>query len=360
MAMAIAAQAQRTMTAEQLCTFIKSSIHLKNDDRQVAEFVRKIKLTDKLEDRKVEELQGMGAGPKTVAALRLLSDSSATLPVTPPPPPPPPKPVIPPPDSIEQKRILEEIIENARNYIKSLPDYMCIQVTRRHYDPSGTESWRLADTIQEQLNYVEHKESYKVTMINNKAVAAIDHMKLGGATLSGDFGSIFSEIFDPETETDFDWDHWATLRGRRMYVFSFHVLKPRSHFSILEGESHRTITPGYHGLIYADRDSSMVMRYRMECEDIPPDFPIKDVKLDVNYDFTKVGDREFVLPLKTELKSRNGRYLTWNEVEFHLYRKFGADTTITFDTTPEPIPDEKTKEEPAKPDTPPPVKKKQQ
>src|SRR6266404_4721851 len=353
-AMAAAAYAQMRMTAEQVVSFIKSSIQLKHDDRKVAEYVHKIKLSDKLEDRKVEELQGLGAGPKTIAALRELSTASSSLPATAPPPPPPPRPVIPPPDSIEQKRILGEIIEGARNYSKNRPNYLCVQVTRRHYDPTASENWRLYDTVQEQVSYFDHKETYKVAMINGRAVANIDHHQLGGSTLSGDFGSIYSEIFAEETGTEFEWDHWATLRGRRMYVFSYHVPQSRSHFTISD-ETRRVVTAAYHGLIYADRDTKMVMRYKMECEGIPADFSVRDVKLDVNYDFIKIADQEYVLPLKTDLKSvantPRGKYMSWNEAEFHLYRKFGTESNIIFDTTPDPIPDEKIKEEPALPDT---------
>lgn len=352
--LAAVAYAQLNMTADQVFTFIKSSIQLHHDDRKVAEYVKKIKLSDKLEDRRVEELQGMGAGPRTVAALRDLSKSSETLAATPPPPPAEPKPVIPPPDSMEQARVLHEIIENARNYLKTLPDYMCLQVTRRHYDPTGTENWRLHDTVQEQLNYVDHKENYVVTMINGQAVANVDHMKLGGSTLSGDFGSIYSEIFAVETATEFDWDHWATLRGKRMYVFSFHVPQSRSHFTIYDDQVHRQITSGYHGLIYADRDNRMVMRYKFECEDLPGDFPVKAVALDVNYDFIVIGGQRFVLPLKTELKSTantpRGKYMSWNEAEFRLYRKFSTESTITFDSPDTPLPEDATKEQPAVPD----------
>lgn len=353
LAMAAAAHAQSRMTAAQVISFIKSSIQLKHDDRRVAEYLHKsVTLTDKLDDRTVEELQGLGAGPRTVAALRELTAASSSLPATPPPPPPAPKPVMPPPDSIEQKRILAEIIENARNYSKNLPNYMCVQVTRRHYDPTGSENWRLYDTVQEQLSYVDHKETYKVAMRNGQAVANIDHNQLGGSVLSGDFGSIYTEIFAAETATEFEWDHWATLRGRRMYVFAYHVPQSRSHFTIAD-ETRRVITAGYHGLLYADRDTNMVMRYKMECEDIPADFPVKNVRLDVNYDFVKIAGQEFVLPLKTELKSlaqtSRGKYMSWNEAEFHLYRRFSSESNIIFDT-PDPIPEEKTKEEPALPD----------
>ena len=43
---------------------------------------------------------------------------------------------------------------------------------------------------------------------------------------------------------------------------------------------------------------------------------------------------------------RHDKFLTKNILEFHLYRKFGADTSVTFDT-PEAMSDEKTKEESA-------------
>lgn len=344
------AYAQLAMTSDQVVTFIRSSIQLHHDDRRVADYVKKIKLKDKLDDRKVEELQGLGAGPKTLAALRDLSASSTSLPAAPPPEPVAPKPTIPPPDSIEQAEILHQIIENARNYTKALPDYMCIQVTRRRLDPSKTENWRLMDTIQEQLSYVEHKESYKVVMWNGRAVANVQHYQLGGAVSSGEFGTIYSEIFAPETATEFDWDHWATLRGKRMYVFSFKVPLSRSKYTIRVDQPDRVITAGYHGLIYADRDTKMVMRYKLECDDIPADFPVKTVQVDVNYDLVDIAGNKYVLPLKTELKSRDIRGSVWNEAEFHLYQKFGANTTIKFDTEPEAIPSDKTEEQPATPD----------
>ena len=76
----VAATAQRAMSVAELTTFVKSQIKLKGDDRTTADFLlHKIKLTEKLEDRAVEELQGQGAGPKTVQALRKLSSESAGL-----------------------------------------------------------------------------------------------------------------------------------------------------------------------------------------------------------------------------------------------------------------------------------------
>src|SRR5579864_1672355 len=353
LALSVPAAAQMSMTVDQLVTFIKSYLQLKQDDRQIADYLKKKKVTlsNKLDARTVETLQGMGAGPQTVAALKLLITESSGLAA---PPPPPPKLVIvppPAPDSIEQKEILAQITESALNYTKSLPNFICMQVTRRYADVSGMENYRLMDTIAEKLSYFEQKEDYKVVSRNNIPVTTnLQHEQMDGATSSGEFGSMLFDIFTPESETTFDWERWATLRGRRMYVFSFRVEQSRSKYSIRygRGADERTIIAGYHGLIYADRDTHMVMRIKMECDHLPVDFPIQSVDLDLNYDFTKISGQPFLLPLKSELHSREGKMLVKNEVEFRLYNKFGAEAIFNYAETTEPLPEENTKEEPVK------------
>ena len=54
-----------------------------------------------------------------------------------------------------------------------------------------------------------------------------------------------------------------------------------------------------------------------------------------------------MLPLKAVVRMRHDKYLTRNEIEFRLYRKFSAEAEIKFDTeAPAPLPDDK--EQPAK------------
>ena len=142
-----------------------------------------------------------------------------------------------------------------------------------------------------------------------------------------------------------------------MYVYNFRVDQGWSKYSILHVDSHRQIISGYHGLIYADRDTKSIMRITIQCDTIPPDFPIQQVALTLDYDFTKIAEQEFLLPLKSDLHSREGKYLSWNETEFRLYRKFGTESEIKYDL--DPIPEDQLKEQPVKPDTPPPAKKKQ-
>jgi hypothetical protein len=53
-----------------------------------------------------------------------------------------------------------------------------------------------------------------------------------------------------------------------------------------------------------------------------------------------------MLPVKAVVAStRSDNYLSKNEIEFRLYRKFGTETTIKFDT-PDALPEDKFKEKP--------------
>jgi hypothetical protein len=347
-AVSLVASAQMKLSHAQLTEFIQSAVTLHQDDRKVAEYLKKVQLTERISDRDVEELQGLGAGPKTVAELHRLRDESAALPA---PKPLPPKPVYvppPPPDSVEQKHVLGEVKDYAMNYTNSLPDFICVQVTRRYVDPSGLESWIHADTVTERLSYFEKHEDYKVVLVNNRPVE-MAHERLGGTTSSGEFGTMLHEIFSPETGTDFEWDRWATLRGRRMHVFFYRVTTANSKYRITEQESHQSIIAGYRGYIFVDRETHAVMKITLEGEDIPPSFPIRDVHLSLDYDFQKIGDREFILPLKAVLTSRVGpKALVRNEVEFRIYRKFTAESVIkAVDMeTPESLPPDATTEQP--------------
>jgi len=326
------ALSQMKMSVDQLNGFIKTSVQNHLDDREVAKYVGRVQLTNKLEASRVEDMRIMGAGPKTVLALRELIESSRKLPDAPPPAPPKPAPgtvkTAPPPD---YDKILQQVSEMAKNYSANLPNYICAQVTRRFVDPTGAENWKTADTIHEQLTYYEQKEAYKVMMVNGKAAPeTLTHEKLGGATSSGEFGSILAGIFADHSDTQFSWDHLGKLRGRIMYVLAFDIPASRSNYTIYHHGTQRKIVAGQRGLIYADRDTSMIMRIKLECTEIPTDYPIQKVDLDLNYDFVKIADNEFLLPLRSELRSKEGSYLVKNETEFRLYRKYGTQSDIKF------------------------------
>jgi hypothetical protein len=339
-AVCLCASGQTTLNLKQLQAFLRSSVELKQDDRQVARFLEKVRLTERLDDRVIEELQGLGIGPRTVEALGKLRDKTAGLAPAAKVAPRPAAHAIPPPSEEEQQRVLKEARENALNYSRSLPDFICTQVTRRFYDPTGLEIWQLGDTLTTRLSYFEQKENYKLILINDH-ITNRSYESLGGAISTGEFGSMLKGVFEPETGAEFQWDHWATLRGKAAYAFAYRVAQANSQWSITYGKDRsQRVMPGYHGLIYVQRTTNMVLRLTLEAQDIPPSFPVQQAITVLDYDYSKISEHEFLLPLKAVIRMRSDKYLSKNNVEFRRYQKFSSDATVTFDT-PAPLPDDK-------------------
>ena len=326
---------QAALSLEQLTSLIQSSVKLKQRDKEVAAYLRKQKLSFSISDVAIEELQGLGAGPQTVEALRELQKASRGLPapVKVKAAPPPPKVVEAPPSPEEQKRIIEEARTSALAYSKRLPDFICLQITRRYVDPSGLElDWFKYDEIKTRLSYFEQREDYKVISVNEQLTNR-PYESLGGASSTGEFGSILAQLFAPETAANFQWDRHSALHDRKVWVFRFHVPRERSQWHISYGQRReREIIAGYRGQVYIDKETGMVLRISSVSDEVPRDFPIQEARTALEYGFAKIADRDYLLPLHATVRMREDKLLTRNEVEFRLYRKFSAEASVAFDS----------------------------
>jgi len=164
-----------------------------------------------------------------------------------------------------------------------------------------------------------------------------DYRSLGGATSTGEFGSMLKQVFEPGTEARFEWDHWGTLRGRRSYVFRYQVDQARSHWGI-EYERRDHIYPAYHGLVYIDKEMRLVTRVTLEAENIPATFPVKKADTILDYAFVDISGHDYLVPQKSQTDMSADGILTRNEIEFRLYRKYSTESEIKYDITPDPLP----------------------
>jgi len=238
----------------------------------------------------------------------------------------------PPPEAAVQQKILADATEYAANHERNLPNFLCIQTTRRFEDFQGREDWRPIDIIVERLAYVEHHEDYKVIEINGLP-SRLEHSKLGGASSSGEFGSVMKGIFAASTGAEFNWQTWFTLRGRKMHVYAYRVAAAKSDYHVVVPEQAKDLVAAYHGLIFVDDRTHFIHRITLHADGIPPAFPIQDVSLMLDYDYTRIGDASYLLPLTFELRSREGTLAIKNDVDYTDYRKFTADSSVQFDAT---------------------------
>jgi len=369
--------AQTQMTVEELVAFVKSELALKqHNDKQIAAGIREIQLSEKLTDKTIIDLQALGLGQKTGEALKYLRDKTADMK-----PPahdatsspatageqesgtptatlaPKPQP-IPPPDSVRQAEIIQSMREYAMNYASHLPNFFCVEVTRQNVDPNGGDNYRSSGVIWAKVGYNEGRDYYNVYSINGKmAETTMDNVKTGGATSTGEFGSQMKEIFEPHSQAEFGWDHWATLRKRRMAVFNYFIDSGHSSFTISYGSDkadEQRIVTAYRGLIYADANTGEIDRIKFEAVDIPRSFPVTATSEILDYDLVPISGQQFVLPVTGKLYMKAGRQNSKNEIEFRAYRKFDTDAFIKYNLDPNaPAVPDATEQRPITEDKPP-------
>jgi hypothetical protein len=350
------------MSVEKLIAFVTSSQKIIKEektmtDRQLADFLSKIKLTEKLEPGVVEDLQALGVGPQTLKALEKLRVESQNLTASTVQQVLPDEP-IPPPSSLEQGKILDEVREYVMNYDQNLPDFICTEVEHRLIAPrpggryggrAGNEpSFQESDTITNRLSYFNHKEEKKPILINSRPTAEA-YENMGGSTSTGDFGTMLRSLFERQTQARFEWARWATLRGRRTLVFSFHVSQARSNYSIGVKDMKLEIVTAYSGELFVDNDTHQVTRLLTVAEGIPPDFPVRHAQTRLDYDYADIGGQPYLLPYRGEVQMDGGDVLSKNLLDYLHYKKYTVGSEITYDIPADvnAIPDDKMKETPA-------------
>ena len=314
----------RAQTVADILAIVRSG----RADSSIAKTLHKIRPAERLDDFVVEELESDGAGAKTVAELARLAELSRDLPN------PNPAPVFahpPAPSARESGRILEATRRTALNYTRSLPDFICTEKVRRFESPRG--EWELRDTLEVKLSYFDRREEYQLMSRNGKP-SILPYREVGGAVTEGEFGSTLAAIFDPDSAADLGWDHWTTLRKRPAHVFTFRIAVDHStyrmEFGRRPGERDRSVIIGQHGTVYVDAETDEVVRIVADSDSIPADFPVRASTTALDYGFVGVGDRKYLLPLRAEVRMDTVGLHIRNLVEFHGYRKFAGQSTITF------------------------------
>ncbi len=373
---ALQAQTEMQMNVQQLVDFVRSEVALRqHTDKQIAAYIKKIQLTEKLTDKTITDLVAQGARPKTEQALQELRDQTANMK-------PPPRDAtyspatapdqtlssapptagissaaapIPAPDSVKQQQILDLMRQYAMSYEQNLPNYICVRVDRRYVDPNAGDSYRSLGTVLSRVSYNEGQEKYKVYSVAGKLVDTDMNGVTGGARSQGEFAGLMRSIFEEKSEAEFGWDHWGKLRGRIMAVFNYFIDSGHSSYTIEYGDSpgdEQRIVTAYRGLIYADPNTGEIDRIKFEAVNIPRSFPVQATTETLDYDLVDISGTQFVLPLRSLLLMSAGRQHSKNEIEFRDYRKFGTESTIKYEmdpTAPPPAPldSSKTDEQPA-------------
>jgi hypothetical protein len=236
-----------------------------------------------------------------------------------------------PPTPREQAVMLARVRREALRYQQELPDFICLQVTTRSVDETGTgQHWKRQDRFEVEDSYVGRFVNHKLIMLNGKP-ARKNYRQLSGflsESVLHSVGFLPGWLFSPQAKTEFQWVRPAVVNGRPVQVFKVHLAPSDSQFTI--STERRPVVAGIDGFIYVDAMAATVRRFEIQMI-LPPDAAIQEGSVDIDYDAVSISERQFLLPVKFEVKASFGGTLGKNETQVVRYQKYAADTSIHFE-----------------------------
>lgn len=228
--------------------------------------------------------------------------------------------------------IINAAREAAWQWADTLPNYIVKQFTTRYQTETSRgnrTSWQALDVVTADVVSENGKESYKNLQINGKPTKDVEK---SGSWSTGEFSTILLNLLSPGTDADFHAKRTSTIGSRQAWRYDYTVEQQNSNWNIIAAS--QTYKPAYSGAIWVDKQTNRVLRIEMASKNMPQGFPLDTVESAVEYDFVLVGDQKFLLPTHSEALSctRGSSDCTRNTIDFRNYRKFGADTSITFET----------------------------
>jgi hypothetical protein len=223
----------------------------------------------------------------------------------------------------------------ADSFTETLPNYIVKQVTTRYQTGQAAgqkTSWQALDVVTSDLVMENGRETYKNVLVNGKAPRQA--IEKTGSWSNGEFASMLQLVLYRGSDAEFHGKRSSTIANRAAWRYDYSVEQPNSHWTLeASGQSYE---PAYNGSIWIDKETSRVLRIEMAARRIPSDFPLDSAESTVDYDFVLLGDKKFLVPTHSEVLScqRGTPDCSRNVIDFRNYRKFGTDTTITFEKDP--------------------------
>lgn len=237
---------------------------------------------------------------------------------------------VPPPSADELEAIVAGARKRALDYGKTLPNFICVELTSRSVDQSGNGNWKHRDSLAELLTYHDNQESRSTLEVNGQR-SSLKRADLNSTwPLSvGEFGALLNLVFAPTSKTQFEWKEAGTLGdgSGTLQVLSYRVAHENATLDLSEGNN--SIGVGFHGLVYIDAATSGIRRITVEADDLPPTFSMHAASMTVDYDYVAISGRDYLLPVHSTVRlQRHRRQIELNEIAFRNYRRYASRTRI--------------------------------
>jgi hypothetical protein len=241
---------------------------------------------------------------------------------------------IPPRGSSGGINTADEVVAAARRaaeaFMEEIPNFTVHQVTTRYRSFSNGTQWQADSVVSADVVCVNDQEEYRNILVDGRR--SPNPAEKTGAWSTGEFVTTLRDLLSPETDAAFVRAGEDTMVGRAAYRYDFSVRKANSHWVIVNQDG-RSEKPDYSGTVWIDKESRRVLRLEMRTNSFPAGFTYDKAESSIDYGFVRIGSGNYLLPVKSAnlaCMSGTGSCMK-NEIDFRNYRKFTAESEVTFD-----------------------------
>jgi hypothetical protein len=237
-------------------------------------------------------------------------------------------------DSTEKPPSPDDIIAEAReaaaSFTADLPNFLVQQSTTRYASNSNPSAWRAIDIVTADVVCVEGKESYRNVQINGRP--SDRPIETTGSWSTGEFIITLQDLFATSTDAAFVKRGAEKIGSRDVVVFDYKVKEENSHWILVTPDG-RQIKPAYGGSVAIDKDTHRVLRIEQRTAAMPRGSAYQKAECIIEYGFVDIQGLPYLLPIQSENQAcmAGSANCVRNVINFRNYRKFTADSNITFE-----------------------------
>ena len=239
----------------------------------------------------------------------------------------------------DETRILDGARKRALEYAANLPNFVCMQVTRRFEQPvpkvlKGAaqsasaeikEDWKEIDNLSEQLTYVDGHEHYQ----------KIDGLQRGndmgrGVLSAGEFGTLLRMVFRGDSKAELKWHDLEIENGKKLHVFEYSIPRATSQYMVRPNHNSASVPVAAKGTITVDEETYQIRRIQLAAVDLPRKFPFQESVIEVEYDIFTIGEQFSLLPKRAAVRVTAGKKMNRNSIEYLNYRKWGGTSELKY------------------------------
>lgn len=220
--------------------------------------------------------------------------------------------------------------ERAATFPSFVADEVAVRYKSRHVDPP---QWQHADTIESEIAIRGDGFARQRTRVNGKPWNKPNLPD--GFGWSVQFGYEIKHLFDPECHTVIDYVGREVMHGKPALAYQFHAA-PGGCFGTLSIKNGflsalKTFNPGRTGRFLVEDPGGNLIYFESEAKEFPKWFDSDPLKAIDSWDYVKIGDAAYLLPVACEMFGGFARENPWHvTVEYKNHRHFEASTNVTF------------------------------